>query len=105
MPYGLHPANFHAQLAPDNTHGRGLEPVDSCARAIMQQRRDECRLEEKGIRREGMGNPSLAYDGWMERHRITSMVTKRLCLGGMTRRPEDALINSPRRRGVSARDL
>lgn len=104
MAYGkLSPATFGAQ----NTMGRDLIPIDQAARAIIQERKAECRMEEKGMRPAGFPmSMTSSYENWRERHNIVEKVTKRLTTGGMTRRPEDSLVNPPRGKyPLTMRDL
>lgn len=92
MAFGnLYPANFHAQLAPTNTHGRGLVPVQQAAHAIVQEWKDERRKDRVGL----IGNGHFMGD-WEERHRLVNSIEKRMERGGSTMRPQDALVNSPR---------
>jgi hypothetical protein len=91
----LNKANFHAQLAPENCHGRDLHSVDQCATAIRLERKDERRMEQKS----NSGHGGLASYDWEKRSaesKILERQDKAGQRGGMTRRPEDGLINPPR---------
>ena len=92
----LSPANFHAHLAKGNIGGCDLRPIDQCAHAIIQERKDKCRLEQQG-RASGSGiNSAFDYADWEKTRNVMQRFSKRLDRGGMTRRPEDSLLRSPR---------